>query len=82
MGCLYSPLPKEIQCYGVNYNNLEIIQALNNIDLTDKQRKVLNLYIEGYTEIDMGITMNTSHQDQHKLVIKISNKLIKYLIGE
>ncbi len=112
MGCLYSPLPKEIQYHAVNYSNVEAIQgllrfysklkalavqsmnmealcifydvesALKAIELTDKQRKVLNLYIKGYTEIEMGQLMKTSHQAQHKLIVKICNKVIKYLKGE
>lgn len=112
MGCLYSPLPKEMQYHGVDYSNVETIQgllrfynsmkanavktmnmealsiyfdveeAINNIELTDKQRQVLYLYIAGYTEIEMGKIMNTSHQASHKLIIKVCNKIIKYLMGE
>lgn len=60
------------------YCDLEF--AINNIELTDKQKRVMRLYMVGNTEDEIGKIMKCSHQNVHKLLMKVCAKITKFLM--
>jgi DNA-binding CsgD family transcriptional regulator len=56
--------------------------AIANIDITDKQKKVMHWYMEGYTEDQIGVMMgNITHQAVRKLLMKVCTKVSLFLTG-
>lgn len=59
---------------------LDIKEAFQHIRISPKQRKAVMFYIQGWTEDDIGKMMNNiTHQAVHKLILKVSKKISRYL---
>lgn len=53
--------------------------VLNNIYLTEKEKEVINLRIEGFSQAQIGEIMNLSQAQISRIQIKIKNKIKKYI---
>lgn len=61
---------------------LDIDRALGVVKATERQMEALTLYMEGWTEEEIGEKMGgISHQAVHKLVMKVCEKVSKHLGG-
>jgi len=61
---------------------IDLDKALKEVEITDRQREAITFYMEGWTEEEIGNLMgNISHQAVHKLVMKVCDKISKYLCG-
>lgn len=68
--------------------NMEVLSILSDIDnaiqnsgLTQKQKKVLALYMEGWTEEEIGVMLSVSQQAVHKHLTAICKRMSNYLGG-
>jgi DNA-binding NarL/FixJ family response regulator len=66
--------------------NMEIVSILVDVEdgiknsgLTDKQKRVLALYMEGWTEEEIGSMLSITHQAIHKHLTLICKKIANYL---
>ena len=53
--------------------------VLNNIYLTEKEKEVINLRMEGFSQAQVGQIMNLSQAQISRIQIKIKNKIKKYI---
>lgn len=53
--------------------------VLNNIYLTEKEKEVINLRMEGFSQAQIGEIMNLSQAQISRIQIKIKNKIKKYI---
>lgn len=58
---------------------IDIELAIKNSDLTDRQRTVLQLYMKGWTEDDIGKKLDITQQGVSKHIQLICRKLSNYL---
>jgi hypothetical protein len=59
---------------------MDMQKALKNIHTTEKQRLAIALYMDGWTEEQIGGIMNgITHQAVHKLIIKVCKKVTVFL---
>jgi predicted DNA-binding protein (UPF0251 family) len=62
---------------------VDIDKAMKEIKMTDRQGEAIKLYMEGWTEEEIGNKMGgITHQAVHKLVMKVCSKVSDYLGGE
>lgn len=57
----------------------DISTALENIKITDKQQRAINLFISGYTYEEIGVAMEISKQTAEEHVTKVCKKISRYL---
>ena len=53
--------------------------VLDNIYLTEKEKQVINLRMEGFSQAQIGEIMNVSQAQISRIQIKIKNKIKKYI---
>lgn len=53
--------------------------VLNNIYLTEREKEVINLRMEGFSQAQIGEIMNLSRAQISRIQIKIKNKIKKYI---
>lgn len=62
---------------------VDIDTALRSVFVTDRQVEALVYYMEGWTEEEIGALMGgITHQAVHKLVMKVCEKVSRYLSKE
>lgn len=59
---------------------VDIDKAMSEIKVTDRQKEAVTLYMEGWTEEEIGNKMGgITHQAVHKLVMKVCSKVSENL---
>lgn len=56
--------------------------VLNNIYLTEKEKQVINLRMEGFSQVQVGEIMNLSQPQISRIQIKIKKKIKEYINGK
>lgn len=57
-------------------------RVLDNIYLTEKEKQVINLRMEGFSQVQVGEIMNLSQPQISKIQIKIKKKINEYINGK
>lgn len=56
--------------------------VLDNIYLTEKEKRVINLRMEGFSQVQVGEIMNLSQPQISRIQIKIKKKINEYINGK
>lgn len=57
-------------------------RVLNNIYLTEKEKQVINLRMEGFSQAQIGVIINLSQAQISRIKTKIKNKISEYIDGK
>ena len=77
-----------IMTSAIQEGNLDVIDilvdikaTLSSIEMSDKQKKRVSLFMQGYTETDIGCLLNVSRQSIQDSISSVCKKISKELQG-